>query len=281
MRWLVTGARGQLGTDVQRVLAGQDVVALGSQELDIADRVAVDEAMRAHSPNIIINCAAYNAVDEAETHEADALRVNAEGPALLAKWCAGAGATLVHVSTDYVFAGDAMTPYVEDAATVPASAYGRSKAAGERAVADSGATAYVVRTAWLYGDTGSNFVKTMLRLERERETVDVVDDQRGSPTWTGDLARGLVALARSGVEPGIYHCTNTGETTWCGFARAIFSEAGADPERVRPTTTAAFVRPAPRPAYSVLDTTRWHAAGLPTMPLWREALSQALRSFRS
>jgi dTDP-4-dehydrorhamnose reductase len=134
-----------------------------------------------------------------------------------------------------------------------------------------------VRTAWVYGATGANFVKTMARLERERETVSVVDDQCGSPTWSRDLARGLFALTREQAPPGTYHCTGSGETTWYGFTRAIFEELGADPERVRPTTTDAFPRPAPRPAYSVLGTGAWSAAGLPAMPPWREALTQAFR----
>jgi dTDP-4-dehydrorhamnose reductase len=138
--------------------------------------------------------------------------------------------------------------------------------------------AYVVRTAWVYGASGANFVKTMARLERERETVSVVDDQRGSPTWSHDLARGLVELGSSGAAGGIYHCTNTGETTWFGFTRAIFEELGADPERVLPTTTAAFPRPAPRPAYSVLGNRRWIEAGLDPLPHWRAALHDAFAS---
>jgi len=148
-------------------------------------------------------------------------------------------------------------------------------------VLEAGGPAYVVRTAWVYGETGANFVKTMARLERQRETVDVVDDQRGSPTWSRQLAAGLVELAGSGAPAGVYHCTNGGETTWCGLARAVFAELGADPERVRPTTTAAFPRPAPRPAYGVLSDAKWRAAGLTPLPAWREALAAALRASRS
>ncbi|HEY0871101.1 MAG TPA: sugar nucleotide-binding protein, partial [Acidothermaceae bacterium] len=181
----------------------------------------------------------------------------------------------VHVSTDYVFAGAATAPYDEGAQTDPRSAYGRTKLEGERAVLRELPDAYIVRTAWVYGAVGNNFVKTMAKLERDRETVSVVDDQRGSPTWSYDLAQGLVALGSSAAPGGIYHCTNSGETTWFGFTRAIFEELGADPDRVLPTTTAAFPRPAPRPAYSVLGNRRWLEAGLEPLPHWRDALHEA------
>ncbi len=273
MRWLVTGAGGQLGADLLRVLDGADVLGPTRAELDVTDTDAVEAAVAGR--NVVLNTAGWTDVDGAEAHEAVAYAANATGPAVLAAACARTGATLVHVSTDYVFAGDATTPYVEDAPVAPRSAYGRTKAAGERAVLDSGAPAYVVRTAWVYGQTGANFVKTMCRLERERDTLDVVDDQRGSPTWSRHLAAGLVELATSGASYGVYHCANAGETTWCGLARAVFAELGADPERVRATTTAAFPRPAPRPAYSVLSDTRWRAAGLTPLPPWRDAVAAA------
>jgi dTDP-4-dehydrorhamnose reductase len=183
---------------------------------------------------------------------------------------------LVHVSTDYVFAGDATAPYEVDAQVAPRSAYGRSKLAGERAVRELLPDAsYVVRTAWVYGAAGGNFVKTVARLEHSRDTIEVVDDQHGSPTWSADLAGGLVALARSAAPPGVYHCTNGGATTWYGLTRAVFEELGADPDRVRPTSTDRFPRPAPRPAYSVLSSAGWVAAGLPALPDWRDALARA------
>jgi dTDP-4-dehydrorhamnose reductase len=277
-RWLVVGAGGQLGTDLMRVLDGQFVIGLTRHELDITDVDAVARAVAAVVPSVIVNAAAYTAVDAAETDEATAFTANVTAPAALASAAASAGAKFVHVSTDYVFAGDATVPYDEDAATGPRSAYGRTKLAGEQAVFAELPDAYVVRTAWVYGASGANFVKTMARLERERETVSVVDDQRGSPTWSRDLARGLVELGSSGAAGGIYHCTNTGETTWFGFTRAIFEELGADPERVLPTTTAAFPRPAPRPAYSVLGNRRWIEAGLDPLPHWRAALHDAFAS---
>ena len=277
-RWLVVGAGGQLGTDLMRVLDGQYVIGLTRRELDITDADAVARAVAAVVPSVIVNAAAYTAVDAAETDEATAFTANVTAPAALAAAAAAARAKFVHVSTDYVFAGDATVPYDEAAATGPKSAYGRTKLAGEQAVVAAYPDAYIVRTAWVYGASGANFVKTMARLERERETVSVVDDQRGSPTWSRDLARGLVALGSSGADGGIYHCTNTGETTWFGFTRAIFEELGADPERVLPTTTAAFPRPAPRPAYSVLGNRRWIEAGLDQLPHWRAALHDAFAS---
>ena len=278
MRWLVTGARGQLGSDVVSVLraAGEDVQPLGSAELDVTDAEAVDAAVGRYAPDVLVNTAAYTAVDAAETDKPAAHLVNAVGPARLAVALARYGGRLVHVSTDYVFAGDADVPYPVDAPTAPRSVYGRTKLDGEVAVRELlPDAAYVVRTAWVYGAAGTNFVKTMVRLAGQRDTVDVVDDQRGSPTWSADLARGLVALGRSSAAPGVYHCTNSGNTTWFGFTQAIFEEIGADASRVHPTDSTAFVRPAPRPAYSVLSDTEWLAAGLPAMPAWRTALHQA------
>lgn len=280
-RWLITGAGGQLGTDLCATLRADpndvdEVYAPHHAELDIADAAAVARVIADVRPDVVINAAAYTAVDAAESDTDAAYRVNAAGPAVLAAALGGSNARLIHVSTDYVFAGDASRPYEVDDPTGPTSAYGRTKLAGEIAVRELLPTASaVVRTAWVYGATGGNFVKTMARLERSRETLDVVDDQRGSPTWSADLARGLVELARSAAAPGTYHCTNAGETTWFGFTQAIFEELGADPQRVRPTTTEAFPRPAPRPAYSVLSDAGWRAAGLRPLPPWRDALHRA------
>jgi dTDP-4-dehydrorhamnose reductase len=282
--WLVTGAAGQLGRDLCEVLAareGDEVTALDRAGLDLTDEAAVRTAVRdwlaaARHPAVLINAAAYTAVDAAETEEQIASVVNGAAPGWLAEELAGRG-RLVHVSTDYVFDGDASEPYAVDAPTAPRTAYGRTKLAGERAVAAVGGDAVVVRTAWVYGRHGANFVRTMARLERERDTVSVVDDQVGSPTWSADLAQGLVALgARPERVPPVLHCTGSGEVSWYGFARAVFAELGADPERVRPTTTEDFPRPAPRPGYSVLDGSLWEALGLPGRRPWPEALHEAL-----
>ncbi|MFB8033182.1 dTDP-4-dehydrorhamnose reductase [Streptomyces sp. NPDC056004] len=280
--WLVTGAAGMLGQDVLARLAGEDVTAVAADRaaLDIADPESVRAAFGKHRPAVVVNCAAWTAVDDAESQEDAALRVNGTGPGVLAEACREHGAVLLQVSTDYVFAGDGEKPYAEDDPTGPRSAYGRTKLAGEQAVLSTlPETGYVVRTAWLYGAGGGNFVRTMIKLEGIKDTLDVVDDQRGQPTWTVDLADRLVRLgqaALAGTAPaGVYHGTSGGETTWFGFTREIFRLLGTDPERVRPTTSEAFVRPAPRPAFSVLGHDRWAAAGIEPVRDWRAALEEA------
>lgn len=287
MRWMVTGAGGALGTDlVARLRAGDEPVRAATRaDLDVADPEAVraavhDWAVSGDGRAVLLNAAAHTAVDRAETDDdaaAAAHAVNAVAPGLLAAACAEVGATLVHVSTDYVFAGDSPAPREPDDPVAPAGVYARTKLEGERRVRDALPDAHhIVRTAWVYGGTGTNFVRTMARLARERETLDVVDDQHGSPTWSADLAAGLVALARAAPPPATRHATGGGATTWCGLARAVFTELGADPDRVRPCTTAAFPRPAPRPAFSVLSNASWRAAGLSPLPPWRAALSSAV-----
>ena len=279
-RWLVTGAGGQLGRELVRELAGQDVQALTRADLDLTDEVAVREVVGAwaaadRADSVVINAAAYTAVDDAETDEATALTVNGRAPGWIAEAVAGQ-ARLIHLSTDYVFAGDAATPYEPEDPPAPRTAYGRTKLAGERAVLAATPDAYVVRTAWVYAGHGANFVRTMLRLERERETVQVVDDQRGSPTWTRHLAEGLLQLAGSDAPAGIYHCVGEGVTTWHGLAAAVFQGAGADPARVLPVSSAEFPRPAPRPPYSVLSTVGWRAAGLTPLRPWRDGVRGAV-----
>ncbi len=283
MRWLVTGAGGMLGHDVMARLAaaGEEAVALPHAELDITDGGSVRSALAAHRPRVVVNCAAYTAVDDAEGDEDRAYDINAVGPQVLAEAAADEGVRLLHVSTDYVFAGDGTAPYSEDAKPDPRTAYGRTKLAGEEAVLGAlPSTGVVVRTAWLYGAHGSNFVRTMVRLEGERETLDVVADQRGQPTWTGDVAERLVALGLDDRAAGVFHATNSGEATWCELAQAVFELLGADPGRVRPTTTDRFPRPAPRPPYSVLGHARWSDVGLPPPRHWRAALEAAFPSLR-
>lgn len=272
-RYLVAGAGGMLGTDLRDVLVGREVNALTRGDLDITDPAAVRDAVRGH--DVAINAAAYTAVDAAEADEAAAFAVNATGAANLASAAAEAGASLVQVSTDYVFGGSATTPYPEDAPREPLGAYGRTKAAGEEAVLEH-SEVYLVRTAWLYGAAGPNFPKTMLRLAGERETLTVIDDQIGQPTWSHDLAEAIVRLLDSAAPFGIYHGTNSGATSWFGFARAVFEEAGLDPARVTPTDSSGFVRPAPRPSYSVLGHDAWGRAGLSAPRPWRDALAAAV-----
>ncbi|SBN63965.1 dTDP-4-dehydrorhamnose reductase [Curtobacterium sp. 9128] len=273
-RYLITGAAGMLGQDLQQALAGRDVTALSRADLDITDQAAVTAAVAGH--DVVINAAAYTKVDDAESHEDDAHAVNAQGPAVLATAAVAAGAKLVQVSTDYVFDGNGTSPYAEDEPTDPIGAYGRTKAAGEAAVlAIAPDSSYIVRAAWLYGAHGPNFAKTMIRLSASHDTVSVVTDQIGQPTWTGDLARQIVAMLDADAPAGIYHGTNGGQGSWFDFTKAIFTEAGLDPARVLPTDSAAFVRPAPRPAYSVLGHDAWSRAGIPPMRDWREALHAA------
>ncbi len=267
-----------LGRDVVDVLARRraDLRAPAREDLDITDAAAVAAAVA--NADVVVNAAAWTDVDGAETAEDAATRVNGDGVRMLAEACAASGARLLHVSTEYVFAGDAATPYAEDAPPAPRSAYGRSKLVGEQAVRellpDRG---YVVRTAWLYGEHGASFVRTMIRLSRERERLDVVDDQRGQPTWSRDVATRLVELGgRPDAPAGTYHATSSGETTWCGLARAVFENLGEDPDRVRPTTTDRFPRPAPRPAYSVLGHEGWAEVGMAPLRPWRDALREAL-----
>jgi dTDP-4-dehydrorhamnose reductase len=268
--WLITGAGGLLATGLLDRLAstGEPVHALGRAALDVRDRRAVRDALADHRPEIVVNCAGWTAVDDAEEHEAEALAVNGTAVRWLAEACDLVGARLLQISTDYVFDGAGAGPYPEDARPAPVNAYGRTKLAGERAALRHGH--YVVRTAWLYGAGGRDFVHAMIRAARERPYLDVVDDQRGQPTWNADLADYLVRLARSGLPPGVYHGTSAGATTWYGFAREIFTLLGEDPDRVRPVPSSALSRPARRPASSVLAHTRWEP-----IRHWRAALRAA------
>lgn len=273
-RWLVTGAGGMLGRAVVALLPG--ATAPTRAELDITDRSAVAGAVAGH--RVVVNCAAWTDVDAAEAHEADATRINGDAVSILADACGAAGARLIQVSTDYVFDGHGTEPYAEDSPTAPINAYGRSKLAGERATLKAGG--HVVRTAWLYGAHGRNFVATMLNLAAARDTVDVVTDQVGQPTWARALAAQLVELgtrAAAGTAPaGVYHGTASGVASWFDLARATFAAAGLDPERVRPTTSDRFVRPAPRPSYSVLGHAAWAGAGMQPQPDWQVQLKEAL-----
>jgi dTDP-4-dehydrorhamnose reductase len=277
MTYLITGANGMLGHDLIAALSGRDVTAPSRTELDVTDLDAVRDAVAGHE--VILNTAAYTKVDAAESDEPAAYAVNAMGAANLARAAAETGALLVQYSTDYVFDGDATTPYPEDAERHPITAYGRTKAEGERlALECNPGRTHIIRAAWLYGEHGPNFASTMLRLAAERDQVTVVTDQIGQPTWTADLASQTVALLDSGVPAGIFHGTNSGEASWFEFARAIFEGAGLDPDRVLPTDSSQFVRPAPRPPYSVLGHAAWGATGIEPMRSWEDALRAAFAS---
>jgi dTDP-4-dehydrorhamnose reductase len=268
-RWLVAGAGGMLGRDLVAALsiAGDDVAGLTRSELDIRDATACRAAVSGF--DVVVNAAAWTDVDGAEGNEAEAFAVNATGAANLARASASVGAVLVQFSTDYVFAGDARTPYPVDAALSPVNAYGRTKAAAEWAVRAECPSSYVVRTAWLYGEHGRNFVATMLARAARGDTMEVVDDQHGQPTWTRDLAEFVRALVVGERSFGIYHGTATGETTWFGLASEAIRLAGFDPSAVRATTSDRFPRPAARPSYSVL-------ANGGQMPPWQDGLRRAL-----
>lgn len=273
-RYLIAGAGGMLGLDLQRALAGRDFTALTRADLDVTDLAAARQA--AAGFDVVINASAYTKVDDAETHEAEAHRVNAVGAQNLALAARDNDARFVQISTDYVFDGSATSPYPENTPLNPISAYGRTKADGERLASTAHPSGtLIVRTAWLYGAGGPNFAKTMLRLAASHGTVSVVTDQLGQPTWTGDLARQIVELLDSATRSGIFHATNAGEASWFDFTREIFLVSGLDPDRVKPTTSSEFVRPAPRPDFSVLGHSEWDRIGLSPMRNWRAALSAA------
>ncbi|MGG5260015.1 dTDP-4-dehydrorhamnose reductase [Phycicoccus avicenniae] len=274
-RWLVVGAAGMLGTDLVEVLRahGHEVEGLDLPAIDVLDPASCADAVA--GSDVVVNCAAYTAVDAAETDEATAFAVNAVGAANLARAVAAGEGSLVHVSTDYVVAGEGSTPWPADSVVAPASAYGRTKAAGEWAVRAECPRTWVVRTAWLYGVHGKSIPSTVARLARERDTFGFVADQVGQPTWTVDLAEGIVRIVDAGAPHGIWHGTNAGETSWHGLAQAVLEELGMDPARVSPIATSDYPAPAPRPAYSVLDHGMWAAAGIEPLPHWRDALHRA------
>lgn len=281
MRILLTGASGQLGTDFAALVGGykhHELVAAGRDRLDVGDRDAVLAAVTSLRPDLVVNAAAWTAVDACEADPDRAWRNNALGPRHLAEGCRLTGAHLVQLSTDYVFDGTSPDPYVEWDPTGPRSVYGRSKRAGETEVLTGLPGATVVRTSWVCGPHGSNMVKTVLRLAASPGTLRFVDDQRGCPTFTGDLAAMVYRLG-VGRLPGLFHVTNQGPTSWFGFARDVLAAAGEDPERVEPVSTAELAArfPAPRPANSVLDNAALRASGIPLLDDYHEPLRRTVR----
>jgi dTDP-4-dehydrorhamnose reductase len=269
---LVTGARGMLGCDLVDLFSQKaTVIALGHEELDITHREACKDAVGSIGPDVVVNCAAFTKVDLCETEREKAYLLNAKGPEYLSLACSEKGAVLVHISTDYVFNGSGTRPYREDDEVAPLNVYGASKLAGERAVIGSGVEHIIARTSWLYGRSGQNFVKTILRLAGERDVLRVVNDQVGSPTFTADLARGLWNIVEQGGR-GMFHLTNHGSCSWFDFAREAMGLAGEDPARIIPISTQEFPTPARRPRYSVLDNSRYASLSGGLMRNWKDAL---------
>jgi dTDP-4-dehydrorhamnose reductase len=274
MKWAVLGHAGMLGQDLMLGLSNRDVHGFDRAEFNITDLESVRSVLSDF--DVVVNCAAWTAVDDAEVNESAAMAINGTGPANIARVCAELGSKLVHISTDYVFSGDAKNPYSETEMTKPKSAYGRTKLAGELAVRENLPNDhYIVRTAWLYGQYGPNFIKTMINLEKTKDSISVVDDQIGQPTWTKDLTTQIISMIDAKAPSGTYHATSSGQTSWFGLTQRIFELLGADPARVLPTDTAAFPRPAPRPAYSVLGHENWSKVGLNPIRNWNVALTAA------
>lgn len=278
---LVTGANGQLGSTLRAVVADCEdcnFVFTDIAELDITDVQAVGRAVEDNAVDLIINCAAYTAVDRAESDELLATRLNAEAPRLLAEAVAKRDGEIIHVSTDYVFSGEAHSPYTEDDDPCPQTVYGRTKLEGERAVAAANPKHIIVRTAWLYSPYGNNFVKTMLRLGRERDSLGVVYDQIGTPTYAADLAAAILKIA---VAPnktyGVFHYSNEGVASWYDFTKSIHRLAGICSCRVSPLLTADYPTPAHRPAYSVLHKGKIREAYGVDIPYWEDSLGECIR----
>jgi dTDP-4-dehydrorhamnose reductase len=267
-----------LGTDVMRTLSSFDPRGMTHADLDIREALDVEAAVA--GCDVVVNTAAYTRVDDAQSHSELAFAINAQGAGNIARAAHTANARLIHVSTDYVFEGNASIPYAENAPTNPLSVYGASKLAGDEAVQEEhGDLSTILRTSWLYGENGSSFPRTMLRLGQENPTVTVVEDQRGQPTWTMDVAHMIKNLIESSIPSGIFHATNSGHTSWFLFAQRLFESAGWDTERVIATQSVNFPRPAPRPSWSVLGHAHWQEASLPLPRPWETAFGEAWESF--
>ena len=281
LRILVTGAGGQLGGEVvaAAALRGHDVFATTRSECDVLDPASVSRAIDSHRPAVVINCAAWTDVEGAENNSDGAFALNAVAPRILAAACGSRDILLMHMSTDYVFNGSGTAPLDEWARPAPLSVYGASKLAGEEEVRGVARRHQVIRTSWLYGRDGPNFVLTILRRADEGKELRVVADQTGTPTWTGHLAPALLRVAERGI-PGTYHLSNAGETTWHGFAGAIMQAAGRS-GHVAPISAADYASQVARPAYSVLDNRAWRILGEPPLPDWRDGLSAYVDDLRA
>lgn len=279
MNILITGCNGQLGNEIQLLqaqYAQHTWLNTDVNELDITDKTAIERFVEANEIDGIVNCAAYTAVDKAESDPQLARKLNADAPAFLAEAVAKRDGWMVQVSTDYVFNGTKHTPYVETDEPCPNSIYGQTKLEGEQAVSKLCTNAMIIRTAWLYSEFGNNFVKTMIRLGREREQLGVIFDQVGTPTYAHDLATAIMTAIDKGIKPGVYHFSNEGVTSWYDFTKSIHRLAGINTCQVSPLHTAEYPTPACRPAYSVLDKTKIKAAYGIEIPHWEESLAKCI-----
>ena len=277
MTWLVLGAKGQLGQELIHLLKIKNIAATGTDrtEIDFAKPNELAEKLAKLNPSHIVNCGAYTQVDKAEEEPELANLINAQAVGVIAKFASERKIPFVHISTDYVFDGTSTIAYLEDDKINPQSVYGSSKALGEKEALVNNADSYILRTAWVYGEYGSNFPKVIAKKLRNNESLNVVKDQIGSPTWTFDLASAIIEILEKKPNPGIYHITNSESCSWFEFAQEIAKTLNIDENLVKPTDSKSFVRPAVRPKFSVLSNTKWEKAGLTPLRSWKEAWNKA------
>jgi dTDP-4-dehydrorhamnose reductase len=277
MTWLVLGANGQLGQELINLLKTRNIEAIGTdqKEIDFAKPNEIAEKLGKLNPSHIVNCGAYTQVDKAEEEPELANLINAQAVGVIAKFASEGKIPFVHISTDYVFDGTATSPYLENEKVNPKSVYGSSKALGEKETIENNSSAYILRTAWVYGEYGNNFPKVIAKKLKNNESLNVVNDQIGSPTWTFDLASAIIEVLEKKPEPGIYHVTNSESCSWFEFAQKIAKSINVDEKLIKPTDSKSFVRPAVRPKYSVLSNIKWENAGLTPLRTWKAAWDKA------
>jgi dTDP-4-dehydrorhamnose reductase len=277
MTWLVLGAKGQLGQELIHLLKIKNIEATGTDrnEIDFAKPNEIAEKLAKLNPSHIVNCGAYTQVDKAEDEPELANLINAQAVGVIAKFASERKIPFVHISTDYVFDGTSTIAYLEDDKINPQSVYGSSKALGEKEASENNPESYILRTAWVYGEYGSNFPKVIAKKLRNNEELNVVNDQIGSPTWTFDLASAIIEILQKRPKQGIYHITNSESCSWFEFAQEIAKTLNIEENLVKPTDSKSFVRPAVRPKFSVLSNTKWEKAGLTPLRSWKEAWNKA------
>ena len=277
MTWLVLGAKGQLGQELIHLLKIKNIAATGTDrtEIDFAKPNELAEKLAKLNPSHIVNCGAYTQVDKAEEEPELANLINAQAVGVIAKFASERKIPFVHISTDYVFDGTSTIAYLEDDRVNPQSVYGSSKALGEKEASENNPESYILRTAWVYGEYGSNFPKVIAKKLRNNESLNVVNDQIGAPTWTFDLASAIIEILEKRPKPGIYHITNSESCSWFEFAQEIAKTLNIEENLVKPTDSKSFVRPAARPKFSVLSNTKWEIAGLTPLRSWKEAWGKA------